>query len=31
VVYYNMIKNAPIGISKQGRQLDSVLRRIGKN
>lgn len=29
--YYNMVKNAPIGISKQGRQLDSVLRRIGKN
>lgn len=28
--YYNMVKSAPAGISKQGRQLDSVLRRIGK-
>lgn len=28
--YYNMVKSAPMGVSKQGRQLDSVLRRIGK-
>ncbi|PJE32543.1 Outer membrane efflux protein BepC precursor [Pseudooceanicola marinus] len=28
--YYNMVKDAPAGISAQGRKLDSVLRRIGK-
>lgn len=28
--YYNMVKNAPAILSKQGRQLDRVLRAIGK-
>lgn len=29
--YYNMVKDAPAGLSAQGRKLDSVLRRIGKD
>lgn len=28
--YYSMVKDAPAGISEQGRKLDSVLRAIGK-
>ncbi|WP_010138837.1 TolC family outer membrane protein [Oceanicola sp. S124] len=28
--YYNMVKDAPAGISAQGRKLDTVLRAIGK-
>ena len=28
--YYNMVKSAPARQSRQGRQLDSVLRRIGR-
>ncbi|EAQ27187.1 MULTISPECIES: TolC family outer membrane protein [unclassified Roseovarius] len=29
--YYNLVKDAPIAISPQGRKLDRVLRAIGKN
>ncbi|WP_052418115.1 TolC family outer membrane protein [Pseudooceanicola atlanticus] len=29
--YYNMIKDAPAGLSEQGKSLDRVLRRIGKD
>ncbi|SDN44803.1 outer membrane protein [Lutimaribacter pacificus] len=28
--YYNMVKDAPSAISEQGRQLDRVLQRLGK-
>ncbi|QPM89006.1 TolC family outer membrane protein [Pseudooceanicola algae] len=28
--YYNMVKSAPARLSKQGQQLDSLLRRIGQ-
>ena len=28
--YFNMVKSAPAAISKQSRQLDSVLKRLGK-
>jgi outer membrane protein len=28
--YFNQVKNAPAGLSKQGRQLDRVLQGIGK-
>ena len=28
--YYNLVKDAPIARSKQGRQLDKVLRALGK-
>jgi len=28
--YYNLVKDAPAGLSKRGQQLDKVLRRIGK-
>ncbi|SHH68503.1 TolC family outer membrane protein [Cognatishimia maritima] len=28
--YYNQVKSAPAALSKQGRQLDQLLRRIGK-
>lgn len=28
--YYNLVKTAPVPISKQGKQLDKVLRGIGK-
>jgi outer membrane protein len=28
--YYNQVKNAPAGLSKQGRQLDRVLQGLGK-
>ncbi|WP_420568250.1 TolC family outer membrane protein [Thalassovita sp.] len=28
--YYNQVKNAPAGLSKQGRQLERVLQGIGK-
>lgn len=28
--YYNMVENAPASISPQGRKLDSLLKRIGK-
>ncbi len=29
--YYNLVKDAPTNSSKQGRQLDKVLRALGKN
>lgn len=29
--YYNMVKTAPAGLSKQGRELDRVLRALGKD
>lgn len=29
--YYNLVKSAPAGLSKQGRELDRVLRALGKN
>ncbi|EAQ04236.1 type I secretion outer membrane protein, TolC family protein [Pseudooceanicola batsensis HTCC2597] len=29
--YYNLVKDAPAGLSEQGRKLDRVLRRIGKD
>lgn len=29
--YYNMVKDAPAGVSEQGKKLDRVLRRIGNN
>lgn len=29
--YYNMVKDAPAGLSEQGRKLDRVLRRIGND
>lgn len=29
--YYNLVKTAPVAISPQGRQLDRVLRSLGKN
>ena len=28
--YYNAVKNAPAGLSQQGRKLDAVLERLGK-
>lgn len=28
--YYNLVKNAPIKQSKQGRELDRVMRALGK-
>lgn len=28
--YYNLVKNAPAAVSKQGRELDRVLRALGK-
>lgn len=28
--YYNLVKNAPSAVSKQGRELDRVLRALGK-
>ncbi|WP_163849215.1 TolC family outer membrane protein [Pseudooceanicola aestuarii] len=28
--YYNLVKDAPAGVSEQGKRLDSVLRRLGK-
>lgn len=28
--YYNMVKGGPAGLSKQGRSLDRVLRKLGK-
>jgi outer membrane protein len=31
VTYYNLVKDAPIEKSKQGQQLDRVLRSLGKN
>ncbi|KUF10426.1 transporter [Pseudoponticoccus marisrubri] len=29
--YYNLVKDAPAGLSKQGRELDRVLRALGKD
>ncbi|WP_375175313.1 TolC family outer membrane protein [Pseudooceanicola sp.] len=29
--YYNMVKDAPAGLSEQGKKLDRVLRRIGND
>ena len=28
--YYNLVKNAPASVSKQGQQLDRVLKALGK-
>ncbi|MGR3549534.1 TolC family outer membrane protein [Pseudooceanicola sp.] len=28
--YYNLVKDAPAGLSEQGKKLDRVLRRVGK-
>jgi len=31
VDYYNLVKDSPVNLSKQGQQLDRVLRSLGKN
>ncbi|MFD2855440.1 hypothetical protein ACFSZS_12585 [Seohaeicola zhoushanensis] len=28
--YYNMVKKAPAAVSRQGKELDRVLKRLGK-